>query len=133
MLPLTPNAKIDRKALSLRPLASAALITVGAAEASDTDNMDGMDGMAAAALESKIDEMQQRVAGLWQRLLPASGTEPGQDFYLAGGDSLIAARLAGAIRKEFGIRISLGELIRLRTIQDQAAYLQTRLQAEASS
>lgn len=116
-MPLTPNAKIDRSALSLRPLAPVAATA---------------DTTVSPSESAPSDAMRQRIASLWRQVLPVSGAEPGQDFYLAGGDSLAVARLAGAIRKEFGIRISLVELLRLRTIQEQAAYLQTRLQSDAS-
>ncbi|GAA0460320.1 hypothetical protein Ade02nite_14580 [Paractinoplanes deccanensis] len=46
------------------------------------------------------------IAGLWRRLLPGDG----DDFFAAGGDSLVAVRLLSALRGEFGVSMTLGEL-----------------------
>ncbi|MET3134822.1 pyochelin synthetase [Oxalobacteraceae bacterium GrIS 1.11] len=113
-LPLTGNGKVDRKALSNRPLIPVAAI----------DNKASI--TQAVVVETGLSE---RIAAIWHRFLPLFTGDNSQDFYLVGGDSLIMARVAGAFRKEFGMRVSLGDLSRLRTILDQAIFLQGKLQS----
>jgi pyochelin synthetase len=78
-LPLTANGKVDRARLLAwaAPVAQAPPATVGI-----------------------DDELQQRLVALWEAVLarPLAGVDV--DFFRAGGDSLLAAQLAGRILEE---------------------------------
>ncbi|SNY69501.1 non-ribosomal peptide synthetase/MFS transporter [Paractinoplanes atraurantiacus] len=52
------------------------------------------------------------VAGLWRRLLPGDA----DDFFAAGGDSLVAVRLLSALRREFGVALTLTDLYAALTL-----------------
>lgn len=79
-LPLTGNGKVDRGALrDLLPRRS--------------------DPAAAQAGEPPRDDLERRVAEVWTELLGHAEVGRTQDFYDAGGDSLLVARLVGRIRE----------------------------------
>jgi pyochelin synthetase len=97
-LPLTRNGKVDQASLSgMTPQAATA-------------------EKAAPAGESE--GLQRQVAELWASVLgvPATGIGPATDFYDLGGDSLAAARIFTAVRKQFGVGIALEQLYQVRTI-----------------
>lgn len=104
-LPLTRNGKVDRAGL--------AAMTPHAATA----------GTAAAAGETE--GLQRQVAELWAPVLgvPAADIGPATDFYDLGGDSLAAARIFTAVRKQFGVGITLDQLHRVRTLASMAGLI----------
>ncbi|WP_031074637.1 non-ribosomal peptide synthetase [Streptomyces sp. NRRL WC-3742] len=80
-LPLTGNAKVDRKALrTWRPAA-------GTAEPSATG-------------DAPADELESRLAELWADTLAIASIGRSESFYERGADSLIMARMAGRLREE---------------------------------
>ncbi|CAN5386308.1 hypothetical protein BH11MYX1_BH11MYX1_39100 [soil metagenome] len=96
-LPLGPSGKIDRAALPApRILAS---------EASTFDN-----------------ETQRRLAVLWSELL-LIGVGPHDEFRQLGGNSLLMARLAARIRREWTTTISLRKLTEAQTVATMATLL----------
>jgi amino acid adenylation domain-containing protein len=104
-LPLTRNGKVDRARLTaMAPHAAA-------------------QGPGAAAGETA--ELQRKVAELWAPVLrvPAADIGPATDFYDLGGDSLAAARVFTAVRKQFGIGLTLDQLHQVRTIAEMAGFL----------
>ena len=84
-MPLTPNGKIDRKALPA-PEAPAA---------------------AAPAASSPRDEI---VAGIWAGVLGVGAVGPADDFFALGGHSLLATRAIGEIRRRLGVEPALRDL-----------------------
>jgi len=102
--PLTPNGKIDRKAL---PPPDAA----GAAPGS------------AAAL-SQRDEI---VAGVWAEALEARRVGPGDDFFALGGHSLLALRIIGEVRRRIGVDLTLRDLFEAPTLARFCARIDSRL------
>ncbi|MCW5625025.1 MAG: amino acid adenylation domain-containing protein, partial [Burkholderiales bacterium] len=85
--PLTPNGKIDRRALPMpgrRP---------------------SNDAIPAGAPPSTPTEI--RLAELWSGLLPQKVRDTGDDFFALGGHSLLAARMIARLRAGFGVDIPL--------------------------
>ncbi|MFF7991996.1 amino acid adenylation domain-containing protein [Kitasatospora xanthocidica] len=80
-LPLTGNAKVDRKTLrTWRPAA-------GTAEPTATGDV-------------PADELEARLAELWASTLAVARIGRSENFYERGADSLIMARMAGRLREE---------------------------------
>jgi len=102
-IPLTPNGKVDRRALP-EPEA-------GLRERSD--------------LSLPRDEMEERVAAIWSEVL-ADRTGPfgmDEDFFELGGHSLKAAVLAGKLQQATGIEVPLSVMFEQTTIADMASWL----------
>ncbi|MGS0894514.1 amino acid adenylation domain-containing protein [Burkholderia stagnalis] len=83
-LPVTANGKIDRRAL-----AGVAGIVEPAAVAA-----------RQAAAAAPADPLLARLIGLWEAVLDTRGVTPDQDFFAAGGDSLLIAQLVSRLRGE---------------------------------
>jgi amino acid adenylation domain-containing protein/thioester reductase-like protein len=94
-LPLLSNGKVDEEGLRRR-LAPA------------EDPVPGPDSSPEAG-----------IARIWTRVLGFAA--PGDDFFQAGGTSLAAARLTVELERSFGLRVSIRDLLRARTIAEQAA------------
>ena len=96
-LPLTPNGKVDRRALA------ATLANAGMQE----------EGGTAAARSA----LEQGVAELWRDVLGgASGAGAEDDFFAAGGHSLLAARLLSRTKETFGAAPPLASFLREPTL-----------------
>jgi pyochelin synthetase len=110
-LPLTRNGKVDQ--------ASLAAVTPQAATAETAETA----GTAAAAGETG--SLQRQVAELWASVLgvPAASIGPGTDFYDLGGESLAAARIFTAVRKQFGVGITLDQLYQVCTIASMSGLI----------
>lgn len=67
---------------------------------------------------------------IWERVLPNRGVGTGigieDDFFEAGGNSLLGVRLISTIRKELGIGLPMASLLDASTVAAQAASLVTR-------
>lgn len=100
-LPVTNNGKIDRKAL---PVPEVAIEPTKEYVAPSTDT-------------------EQKLLELWEEMLERSGISVTEDFFAAGGDSLIAARLVLRIRKAFEQEIPLTSIFENSTITSLAAQL----------
>ncbi|MEH3130231.1 MAG: amino acid adenylation domain-containing protein [Mycolicibacterium neoaurum] len=97
-LPRNANGKIDRAAVAQL-----------AAPKPDEDDGDQPAG-----------EMEQAIAEIWQDLLKQQGISRSANLFRIGGDSLVATRILSRVRKQFGVRISLGTFIDDPTIQGLA-------------
>ena len=86
-MPLTPNGKIDRKAL-LEQARSSCLV---AAPASEDAHREG--------------SLQSVVAGIWAEELGVPGVGPQDDFFDLGGHSLMVAKVIRRTREEIGVRV----------------------------
>jgi pyochelin synthetase len=107
-LPLTVNGKVDRKQL---------------AGAKAEDEQAPAAEPESAALTG---EVEQRLAKLWCQILKRDSVSATQNFLEIGGDSIAAARLALALRKEFGVSAPLSEVMRQQTIRALGAYVEPR-------
>ncbi|MBF9030052.1 AMP-binding protein [Rhodobacterales bacterium HKCCE3408] len=99
-LPRTTTDKIDRKALRERELSA---LPIG--------------DLARAHPELAS------IATLWAETLGVAPAEPDDDFFLSGGDSLLAATLAMALGREFGVMTETSFVYRCPTPEAQLAGL----------
>ncbi|MFH8349517.1 amino acid adenylation domain-containing protein [Streptomyces sp. NPDC018045] len=104
-LPLTPHGKVDRGALPA-PAATAP----------------GRD--ASAALPRN--ELERRIAGVWQDLLPAGDIGVEDHFFDIGGHSLLLVELQHRLQAVAGREIDLLDLFEHTSVRAQAAYLSRR-------
>ncbi len=100
--PLTPNGKIDRKALP-EPVR----------ERSDAHELVA----PRTALESKL-------AAIWERELDIQPIGVTDDFFDLGVTSIVAATLFAAIEHELGDSLPLGAIFRAPTIEKLAALIE---------
>jgi amino acid adenylation domain-containing protein len=97
--PLTPNGKVDRKALPA-PDQSA---------------------VAVRAYEAPAGAIEQAVARIWQQLLKLERVGRHDQFFELGGHSLLAAQLAARVRHELGREVTLRVLFQHPTLAAFAA------------
>jgi amino acid adenylation domain-containing protein len=106
--PLTPNGKIDRRALP-------------APESLRTES--------TAALAAPRDELEQELTQIWERILGVESIGIGENFFELGGNSLIAVRLFAEIEDRWHRNLPLATLLQYPTI----AELADRLRQEQDS
>jgi amino acid adenylation domain-containing protein len=87
--PLTPNGKLDRKALPGRTLSA-----------------------AGAGFVAPLGELETRVAAIWAEILKRSPIGRHDNFFELGGHSLLAMQFVVRVEGEFGIAVALKELYR---------------------
>ncbi|MBM3606448.1 MAG: non-ribosomal peptide synthetase, partial [Alphaproteobacteria bacterium] len=121
-MPLTPNRKIDRKALATgdvvpaptqrpRPMPVKPVSAVSVAPAADVAPP------ASADLQDRIGQLMARILGL-------AAVQPGDNFFSLGGHSLLAVQLHRSIREELGLaRSSITDIFRFPILSDLAAHL----------
>ncbi|MBG0816414.1 non-ribosomal peptide synthetase [Planomonospora sp. ID82291] len=123
-LPLTTAGKVDMDRLrALGPTgpvgsaesagAAVAVADAGAGTRADADA--GADAGAGAGSAPRS-ATERRVAAVWARTF--GGAEPGgdEDFFTAGGHSLLAMRLVAALRAELGREIGIEDVLSGRTV-----------------
>lgn len=97
--PLTPNGKLDRKALP----------------APDAGRRE-----LAAGFVAPRDEQERRLAEIWSKLLGRSPIGAEDNFFELGGHSLLATRLISQIRESMGITLPLRSVFDAPTLCDLA-------------
>lgn len=115
-LPLTPNRKVDRRALP---------------------SPDLMREQARGAFAAPRTEREKALSSLWREVLGLERLGIHDNFFDLGGHSLLIVELLGRIRKQFGLDLSIVDLYQLATIEKLAAHLDgmdgTAAQAGADS
>ncbi|WP_197196800.1 non-ribosomal peptide synthetase [Bacillus sonorensis] len=99
-MPLTPNGKLDRKALP------------------EPERVSAMDSHVEPETETET-----RLAALWQEVLGVKKAGASSHFFKSGGHSLKAMMLVARIHQEFGAEVPLRELFRHPTVRELAAWL----------
>ncbi|NSC25520.1 amino acid adenylation domain-containing protein [Streptomyces albus subsp. chlorinus] len=66
-----------------------------------------------------VGEVQERLGGLWRKLLDVPAIGARDDFFESGGHSLLLARLAQLVTAEFGADVQVAQLWNARTIAEQ--------------
>jgi len=97
--PVSPNGKIDRRALRDRPLP------------------------AAAAPDLPVGELERRVAEVWEAVLEQRPIGRWQSFHELGGHSLAAARIVARLREELDRELAIGAVFVHPTVAALAAHL----------
>lgn len=101
-LPLTPNGKIDRKALP---------------------SLDFGSSQPAAAYVAPENDVEQKIAALWQELLGREQIGVDDNFFDLGGHSLLVVRMHRQLTKLVTAPVALTDLFRFPTIRALAAHL----------
>jgi len=101
-LPLSPNGKIDRKAL---PEPDAQMVS------------------STAEFVAPRDEFEQVLARIWSKVLAVSMVGVNDNFFDLGGHSLLAVRMMVGIEKVFKKRLPLATLVQSPTIAELASVL----------
>ena len=97
-LPLTPNKKVDRKALAARPF----------------------EVPVSSVYVPPRSDAEQKVAAIWQELLRSQRISVQDNFFDLGGYSLLVVQLQSRLRRQFQKEISLVELFQHPTVASQA-------------
>jgi amino acid adenylation domain-containing protein/non-ribosomal peptide synthase protein (TIGR01720 family) len=92
--PLTPNGKLDRKAL---PAPGAALVRPEADAA-------------------PLDPVAESLAGLWAEVLGLERIGPRDNFFDVGGHSLLAFRVISRVQDEYGVTLPVAALFNAPTV-----------------
>ncbi|NMO18679.1 amino acid adenylation domain-containing protein [Pyxidicoccus fallax] len=103
-MPLTPNGKVDRKALPA-PDASAS-------------------GATAASYKAPRTPVEQRLAALWREVLGVERVGVANSFFELGGHSLLAVQVMSRIRATFGVDLPLRTLFEHRNVEALARVLE---------
>lgn len=109
-LPLTPNGKVDRRSLPPPSFADAAIPRL----------------VPASELESTLH-------AIWSTVLGHADFGVSDHFFLKGGDSLLAMRLAVLIEQQLAGELPVSAIFRFPTIAAQARYLHARRQGLAAA
>jgi amino acid adenylation domain-containing protein len=107
-LPLTPNRKLDRRALPLPK-------------------------EIQRAVERPGSMTEARLARIWSSVLGLASIGVHENFFELGGHSLLAVRLFAAIEKQFGKRLPLATLFRAPTVRELSRLLEDNLSVESST
>jgi acyl carrier protein len=119
--PLTPNQKIDRRALPAPDAAVAA---------------------PSAAYVAPASDLETTVARVWQEVLQVPQVGMQDNFFDLGGHSLLIVQVLARLRKETGLQVPMTDLFRFPTIRslvdhlsaggdDSAQRMQTQDRADA--
>jgi thioesterase domain-containing protein len=110
-MPLTPNGKIDRRALP-PPNGKPSLL-------------DGLAGEGERI--PPRDALEAQLAVIWEAVLNVPVGSVRDSFFDLGGHSLLATRLFARIEKATGVALPLAILVEGRTIEALATHLRARL------
>ncbi len=99
--PLTPNGKVDRKALPAPD---------GAA-------------FATRGYEAPVGETEELLAGIWAELLGVERVGRNDHFFELGGHSLLATRLVLRVRQELEVELALREVFEMPVLERMAEHL----------
>jgi amino acid adenylation domain-containing protein/non-ribosomal peptide synthase protein (TIGR01720 family)/FkbM family methyltransferase len=105
-MPLTPNGKIDKKALP------------------DPD----VTGLLANEYVAPQNELEQQLTTIWQDLLHLEKVGVRDNFFELGGHSLLVIRLLSAIRKELKVEVAINTFFELATIEGLSNYIKVNQQ-----
>ncbi|MCC6418844.1 MAG: amino acid adenylation domain-containing protein [Gemmataceae bacterium] len=110
--PLSPNGKIDRKALPAPDQAA---------------------GGQARTVVGPRDDAELDLVGIWEDILKVKPIGMTDNFFDLGGNSFLAALLVARIRQQLGHNVPLGALLAAPTIEQLATVLKERLEAGSES
>ena len=101
-MPLTPNGKVDRRALPAPESAAAA---------------PGREYVAPR------NELERQLVQVWEEVLGVRPVGVTDNFFELGGYSLLALRLMARVNQQFGCEISLQNLLRTETVEAMAEFV----------
>ncbi len=102
-LPLNPNGKIDKEALP-----------------------EPADWGTRSEYSAPSDNMEIKLAAIWQDILRIDNIGSNDDFFDLGGHSLSATILLNRIYKEFDLRLEMSDLFNYTNLKDQAILIKDK-------
>ncbi len=108
--PLTPNGKVDRRALLAMPRRASDMTGIASAE-------------SAGSADEAMSLTEIQIAGIWQEVLSVADIGRNDDFFELGGHSLNALRLFARIEEQFGVKMPLATLFEASTVAEMAERL----------
>ena len=90
-------------------------------------NSNGAGKAEPSAQGAPRDDVERRLAGMWQTLLGVDSVGIRDNFFELGGHSLIAVRLFARIKKAYGVDLPLAVLFQAPTIETCAELLRKEL------
>ncbi len=120
-LPLTRNGKVDRAALGARARSAS------------------QPGAVAPIAEQPRDDLETHIAALWEAALGRAGLGRDDDFFRAGGDSLLIAQVVARMRehlpeaRDWEWDRLMREILRTPTVAGAAAALGRRIAEDAAA
>ena len=106
-LPVSPNGKLDLKLL---------------AQPTDTNLLEGR------AAKTPARSVEEKLLTMVQELLKTDAVAAEDNFFLAGGHSLLGMQLIMCLRRTFGVDLSLRQLFEAPTVKDLALLVETMLE-----
>lgn len=114
--PLTPNRKVDRKAL---PAPARHVVETPASE--------------AAPFHAPASDVEARIAAVWARVLGVPKVGAKDNFFALGGHSLLAVQAHRELKQELGnSKLSITDIFRFPVLSQLAGYLDDRPKAPAA-
>ncbi|HVR99575.1 MAG TPA: amino acid adenylation domain-containing protein, partial [Thermoanaerobaculia bacterium] len=110
-LPLSPNGKVDRRAVSASAAPERASFGEGAAAPSDP--------------------VEELLAGIWSEVLGLERVGAHDDFFALGGHSLLATQVVSRIRTVLGIELPLRRLFETPTLVELAQAVRKSRESQA--
>jgi amino acid adenylation domain-containing protein len=107
-LPMTPNGKIDRKALPRPDLKSEALS------------------------DEPCNPLEEILCGIWAEVLQLERVGAHQNFFESGGHSLLAARVVSRVRDVIGVEVALRALFEGPTVAALAKVVERQRNADGA-
>jgi amino acid adenylation domain-containing protein len=104
-MPLTPNGKVDRRAL---PAASAA------------------DLAPSEAVAEPKDEVEKQIVHIWENVLNTRPIGVRDNFFDLGGHSILAVRLMNRVAETFGNELPIAVLLQAPTIEQLASIVRQK-------
>lgn len=125
-------ADVERLALHLKKLLAAAVADCSLAALLQTIPQAEVPAVAAAPVRAAaarqfvppLNAVEQALVQLWQKLFNLPSVSTHDNFYDFGGHSLLAIRLVGQIRQQFGIQLPISALLLNPTIARLAKLIQ---------
>lgn len=109
-LPMTANGKVDRKALP----------SPNATREADVS-------------ESRLNMIQEVVAGIWAEVLEIERVEPTDNFLELGGHSLMATRVFSRIREAFQVELPLKTLFDAPVLSELAGVIEKAMRTDSEA
>jgi len=100
-LPKTPNGKIDRKALP------------------------NPDRIAHAGIQKPRNDVEKKIAEIWQEVLGVEQVGIDEDFFALGGHSLLATQIMARVEDFFSTKIPLSKLFESPTVAAMARSIES--------
>ena len=99
-MPLTPNGKVDRRALP-----------------------EPQSALALRPAAAPANELEKTIAAIWQEVLGLPHVGTSDNFFDLGGHSLLVVQVQRRLRDACGREVSITDMFRLPTISSLAAHL----------